>query len=66
MTQKTYKREVAGLMLLFLAGLTVWGVWEPEAKEASRFFAIFIFTFAAGAWGLDAWAKQLGGRYGST
>lgn len=61
-TPKTYKREVAGLMLLFLAGLTVWGVWEPEAKEASRFYAIFIFTFSAGAWGLDAWAKQLGGR----
>lgn len=61
-TPKTYKREVAGLMLLFLAGLTVWGVWEPEAKEASRFYSIFIFTFSAGAWGLDSWAKQLGGR----
>lgn len=58
--QKTYKREVAFLMLLYLAGLTIWGVYEPEAKEASRFHAIFIYTFAAGAWGLDALSKQFG------
>lgn len=63
-TAKTYKREVAGLLLAFWAAMTVWGVSEPEAKEASRFMAIFVFTFAAGAWGLDAWAKQLGGGSG--
>lgn len=60
---KTYKRETAGVMLLFLAALTIWGIWEPEAKDASRFYAIFIFTFAAGAFGLDAWSKQIGPRY---
>lgn len=62
MTQKTYKREVAFLLLLYLIGMTIWGVYEPEAKEASRFHAIFIYTFAAGAWGLDALSKQFGGN----
>lgn len=59
--RKTYKREVALLLLVFWAGMTVWGVSEERAMQAAEFMALFVFTFAGGAWGLDALAKQLGG-----
>lgn len=57
--EKTYKREVAFLLLIFWAVLIVWGIYNPEAKEASRFATLPIFSFAFGAWGFDAWAKQI-------
>lgn len=62
--QKTYKREVAMVMLLFLAILGVWGIWEPEAKVAAQFFTLPIFTFAGGAFAMDAAFKQ--GGFNST
>ena len=34
--EKTYKREVAFLLLIFWAVLIVWGIYNPEAKEAFR------------------------------
>lgn len=46
-------------MLLYLLGLFLWGVFEPRADQAARFLTLPIFTFAAGAFGLDALAKQL-------
>tara|TARA_R110000796_G_scaffold41118_3_gene101494 strand:+ start:1210 stop:1410 length:201 start_codon:yes stop_codon:yes gene_type:complete len=63
MTPKTYKRETAALLLLFWCGMTTWGVWQENAREAAEFMATFVFLFAAGAFGLDAWSKQLGGSY---
>ncbi len=57
--RKTYKRELAILMLAFLAGLVVWGIYNSEARDAARFLTLPIFTFAGGAFGLDALAKQL-------
>lgn len=56
--QKTYKREVAVAMLLFLGGLFVWGVGEPEAKQAAQFLTLPIFSFAGAAFALDAVFKQ--------
>lgn len=60
-TQKTYKREVAVGMLLFLAGLFLAGIIFPEtlAIEAAKFLTTPIMLFASGAYGLDALAKQL-------
>lgn len=55
---KTYKREVAGAMLVFLGGLFVWGVWVPEAAQAATYLTLPIFTFAAGAFAIDAVFKQ--------
>jgi hypothetical protein len=55
---KTYKREVAGALLAGLGGLFIWGVFNAEAADAARFLTIPVFTFAAGAFGLDALAKQ--------
>ena len=61
--EKTYKREVAFLLLVFWGAITVWGVYVEAAMQASQYMAFFVFAFAMGAYGLDAWAKQLGGRY---
>ena len=57
--RKTFKRETAVCMLAFLAGFFIWGVWVETAREAARFLTLPIFTFAGGAFGLDAWAKQV-------
>lgn len=55
---KTYKREVALVLMSGLAGMFIWGVFRAEAADAAKFLTIPIFTFAAGAFGLDALAKQ--------
>ena len=57
--RKTFKREVAVVMLGFLGVMFVWGVSTDTAAQAARFLTLPIFTFAGGAFGLDAWAKQL-------
>lgn len=59
-TEKTYKREVAVFMLTWLAGMTIWGIYEPQAAQAAEFFALPIFTFAGAAFALDAAFKQGG------
>jgi hypothetical protein len=58
MNPKTYKREVAGSMLVFLGSLFVWGVGNAEAAQAARFLTLPIFTFAGGAFAIDAVFKQ--------
>jgi hypothetical protein len=62
-TSKTYKREVAGGMLLFLAGLFVWSIIDPgsPAKDVAEYLTWPIFSFAGGAWALDVMIKK-GGR----
>jgi len=55
---KTYKREVAGGMLVFLGVMFVWGVGNEVAIEAARFLTLPIFTFAGGAFAIDAVFKQ--------
>lgn len=57
---KTYKREVALVMLTFWAGMSIWGVWEPEAQRIFEFVTLPVFTFAGGAFALDATFKQGG------
>ena len=59
---KTYKREVAGAMLVFLGGMFVWGVGSEVATEAARFLTLPIFTFAGGAFAIDAVFKQGPGK----
>lgn len=56
---KTYKRELATFLLAFLLALFVWGVEEGQAYEAARYLTLPVFSFAGGAFGMDAWAKQL-------
>jgi len=62
MKTKTYKREVALVMLVCLAGLFGWGVYSPQAMQVAEFLTFPIFTFAGGAFAIDAAVKQ--GKYG--
>jgi hypothetical protein len=61
-TSKTYKREAAGVMLLFLAGLFLWGIYDPSSRadETAEFLTLPVFTFAGAAFSLDAVFKQGG------
>ncbi|WP_299549392.1 hypothetical protein [uncultured Tateyamaria sp.] len=58
--EKTYKREVAGAMLVFLFTLFIWGIQAPETKaiQVAEFLALPIFGFAYGAWAIDAVQKR--------
>jgi hypothetical protein len=59
--KKTFKREVATALLAFCAGVAGWHVYSGS-EAAFRVLELFIaptFLFAAGAFGLDAAAKQL-------
>ena len=61
-SEKTYKRETAIAMLLFLGGMVIWGVYTPEAKAAADGLAWPIIGFVTAAFGLDAYGKQIAGR----
>ena len=56
---KTYKREVAAVGLAYWASMNTLGIWFPEALEAAESSKVVIWTFAGGAFALDAGAKQL-------
>lgn len=58
--RKTYKREVAICLLLFWAGLIVWGHLDPStgAAETGKGITMPVFLILAGAFGIDAVFKQ--------
>jgi len=57
---KTYKREVAFLLLCVWGACVFWGIFNPQAFEVMKFITLPVFTFATAAYGFDAYAKQLG------
>lgn len=57
--EKTYKRELAALMLLFLALCFVASLWLPEALQIAEYLTTPIFLFTGAAFGMDAYAKQV-------
>tara|TARA_R110000744_G_C19333344_1_gene558796 strand:- start:480 stop:659 length:180 start_codon:yes stop_codon:yes gene_type:complete len=57
--QKTYKRELSLVMLGLLGVLFVLGMSSVEAMQAAEFLTTPIFLFATGAFGIDAYAKQV-------
>lgn len=61
---KTYKRETAWALLAALGGAFVYGhgAGQDAVIESAKFMATPVFLFAAGAFGMDALAKQFGGR----
>ena len=59
MTEKTYKREIAVAMLAFFGALTVAGMWFPQASDAAESLKYEVFGFAALAFGMDAYSKQV-------
>lgn len=60
--EKTYKREIAAVQLLFLGVCHVWGVYNESAAQMAQFLTLPVFTFAGGAFALDAVAKQMSQR----
>lgn len=56
---KTWKREIAALMLLIYFGLLISGVFYPAAHAAAESLKFQVFAFAGLAFGLDAFAKQI-------
>jgi hypothetical protein len=57
--RKTWKREVASLLLFIVVALQIAGIWVPEAHRAAESLQMEVFGFAALAFGMDAWAKQV-------
>jgi len=57
-TQKTYKREVALALLAYYFVTLTWGIWDPAVALAAEAVKIPAFTFAAGAFAIDAGVKQ--------
>lgn len=58
--QKTFKREIAYAMLIYLALFYLWGVWNETALGIAKYLTQPVFLYTAGAMTLDASAKQLG------
>jgi hypothetical protein len=57
--EKTYKREVAVAMLIFVGAFHVLGMWMPEAIQVAEYLTTPVFIFAGAAFGMDAYAKQV-------
>ncbi len=57
--EKTYKREVATFMLMFVGGAHTAGMWFPEAVQMAEYLTTPVFMFAGAAFGMDAYAKQV-------
>lgn len=63
---KTFKREVALAGLLFWAVVTVRVFWYMDVHEANALAAVYgtmsttVWLFAAGSFGIDCVAKQMG------
>lgn len=58
--QKTFKRELAIAMLVYLAAMFTWGVYDPDGRgiEVATYLTTPIFLFASGAYALDWKTKQ--------
>lgn len=57
--QKTWKREVALGMLVFLGTFYVTSVFSPAALSVAEMMQWPLMAFVTAAFGLDAIAKQL-------
>ena len=61
--QKTWKREVSGAALLYVAGVSAWGLYTESqyALEILQILVPAVSLLAAAAFGSDAYAKQMRG-----
>ena len=55
-----YPRMQVRQALVFLGSLAIWGLWDPQAWQEATFFTFPVFTFAGGAFAMDAYFKQGG------
>ena len=62
--EKTYKREVAGAMLVAVAGLAVASFFAPNPEPVVEIFKTVIYPvmgYVGFAFGMDSYAKQVKG-----
>ena len=57
--RKTYKRELAGLLLLIMFGFYIGGIWLEKAFEIAESLKLEVFILVGGAFGMDSYAKQV-------
>ncbi len=57
MKNKTWKRELAALLLIFTCYIALYG-----SLEVLKVMAPLTFLFAGGAFGIDSFAKQIQSR----
>lgn len=64
MKQKTYKREFAAFLMLAFLGLTGYFLWTGDENywEVAQFIFTPTVGFAAMAFGMDSYAKQIKGK----
>ena len=63
---KTYKREMSFVLFVFLMSCAVWAILgNPMAYNITKLFILPVFSFGAGAFGLDAVLKHVGGKDGN-
>lgn len=55
--RKSYKREVAVVILAFLGGMGVWGVWKPEALAVAESLQYTLMPFVMLAFGLEGYRQ---------
>lgn len=63
-SEKTYKREAAVSLVVFVLGMFTYGVHSGDtvAVDVAKFLTTPVMLFAAAAFGLDAYSKQVLGR----
>lgn len=63
MRQKTYKREIAGVMLAYCAAMgLLYTMGNDRALQVIDLFFYPSLAFAAGAFGFDEYAKNIIGK----
>ena len=60
--KKTFKRETAWGLLVFWVAMGLTSIWYAPAYRLFEFITLPVFTFAGGAFALDAAMKQ--GKHG--
>lgn len=63
--RKSYKRETATALMIFLCSMFVWGAgWSNEvATESAKYLSVPIFAFAFGAFGIEGLRQlNIGGK----
>ncbi len=56
---KTYKRELSIILLVVLLLFFCYGLVNPVSLDIAKHLTIYVFTFAGGSFGLDAFSKQI-------
>lgn len=59
---KSYKREMSGALFAVLFLFFILGIFYPQLTQAAEMLLAPTFVFGGGAFGMDAYAKQIQNR----